>query len=114
MAWSSQVFLNCAQQCLFLPVAEIAAISADANYTIVTDVRRQQHMVRQTMSRWQARLPPGAFVALDRSLIVNLRNVRHWEHVDRETDVSLEGVDEPVHLGRTASSRFRDLMERKQ
>jgi len=104
---ADQVFINTGQRAFFMPVAEIAAIVAERNYSHVVDVRGRRHMVRMSMRAWEKRLPAD-FVTLDRSFIINRRHVRSWSFRDRKAEIRLGDIAVPFMLGRTGYRRFKE------
>jgi len=107
---TDRVFLNTGKKALFLPVTDIAAITAEGNYTHVIDIRGRRYMVRCTLKTWENRLPKEIFIPLDRSLMINRQQVRSWSVQCRKADVRLADIDTPFSLGRAAYQRFRELV----
>lgn len=107
---TDQVFLNTGKKSLFLPVMDIAAITAEGNYTHVIDVQGRRYMVRYSLRVWESRLPGEAFITLDRSLIINRHQVRSWRSESRKADIYLADIPTPFPLGRAAYQRFRELV----
>lgn len=107
---ADRVFLNTGKQSLFLPVTEIAAIASDGNYTHVIHVRGKRYMVRTPLRVWEKRLPGNLFVALDRSLMINRRQVRSWTVGLRKAEILLGNIETPFYLGRAGYRRFRELI----
>jgi LytTr DNA-binding domain len=65
---------------LFLAVADIRWIEGAGNYLRI-HLDSESHMVRETISDFEARLDPARFVRIHRSVIVNLdaiREMRPW------------------------------------
>jgi two-component system, LytTR family, response regulator len=60
---------------------------------------------------FESLLPAPPFLRLSRSLILNRDRLRKVETLSRaEARVTLDGVDEPVTLGRTAAQRLREAL----
>lgn len=108
--YDDTVFLNTGRQTFLVPVADIAAIRADGNYSHVLDVAGRDHMVRLKLSDWNARLPKQAFVALTRSLVINRNHITQWTVRARQADLHLGSIASPFHLGRAAVRRFQREM----
>jgi two-component system LytT family response regulator len=91
--------------------ADILWIEAVRNYSRVQARGRRLRIVRRTMAEWEAALPATAFGRLSRSLIVQLPAIRstQWQSRD-QTLVFFRDVDEPLPVGRSATSRLKDLL----
>ncbi|OGV67013.1 MAG: hypothetical protein A3K19_29600 [Lentisphaerae bacterium RIFOXYB12_FULL_65_16] len=108
--YDDSVFLNTGRQTFVVPVAEIAAIRADGNYSHVLDAAGKDHMVRVKLSDWLARLPGDAFPALSRSLLINRNHITRWAVRARQADLYLGSSAAPLHLGRTAVRRLQQAV----
>ncbi|MEP7337899.1 MAG: LytTR family DNA-binding domain-containing protein, partial [Acidobacteriota bacterium] len=66
----------------FLKTEEIDWISAEGNY-VNLHVKKDSHLLRETISSLEAQLDPQKFARIHRSQIVNIdriRELRHWSH----------------------------------
>lgn len=105
------IALRTPKQTVLVPVAEIAALRADGDFTHVFLAGRPAVMIWRTLSHFEDLLPSPPFLRLSRSLIVNRDRLRKMEAPSRDSaQVSLDGVAEPMVLGRTAASRLRDAL----
>ena len=66
----------------FLNACEVEYVASAGNY-VVTHVGTQEFLTRATLKGILARLLPLGFVQIERSLLVNLRQVAHVERLDR-------------------------------
>jgi len=91
--------------------ADIAWIEAVRNYTRVQARGRRPRIIRRTMAEWEAILPAAMFGRIGRSLIVQLPAIRstQWQSRD-QTLVFFRDVEEPLPIGRSATSRLKDLL----
>lgn len=81
----------------FVPLADIAAIESDENYTAVLLAGGNRLMVRRTLKSWEEALPPVQFVRVHRATIINLARFRGSDRqTDETTLLHLEGLPEPV------------------
>jgi len=104
------VTLRDKRQLRIISAGAIAAIEAEAAYSRVILSGQSPMLVLGSIADWEERLPSPPFARLERSLIVNLRQVRSVDALSRdETSLRLEGVEEPLRLGRTAAARLRKL-----
>ena len=93
-----------------VPVGEIVAVEAEGAYTKIILSNRPPMVVLGLICEWEDRLPSPPFVRLERSLLINLTRVRSEDVINRdEARVGLDGVAEPVILGRAASARLRKV-----
>lgn len=67
----------------FVKVEEVDWIEADGNYAVL-HAGKARHMVRETMTFLEANLPPGGFLRISRSSIVNLERVRELQPLAQE------------------------------
>lgn len=68
-------------QRVMLPLSEVDWIEAQGNY-LALQVGAEQHLVRDTMSRFAARLDPGQFLRIHRSMIVAIGRVRQVDFLN--------------------------------
>ncbi|NCO34846.1 MAG: hypothetical protein AUJ92_18455 [Armatimonadetes bacterium CG2_30_59_28] len=110
LTYSDVVLLSTNGRSLFAPLESIAVIMSDGNYTDVIDVAGNCQTVRRSLAEWGAILPKEDFVELDRRTIINRHHVRQWQAHQRETDLFLGENSHPLRLGRSASQRFRKMV----
>ena len=67
---------------VFIDVSDIAWIEAAGNYMVVHS-RGQNHVVRETLAALQRGLPPGQFIRLNRSVVVNVDVVKTVQRTGR-------------------------------
>ena len=97
-----------------LPFSQVAALSADGDFTRVLCLDGSSLMVCRMLGEYDAILPSPPFVRLDRSLIVNLESIVRTDRISRKfSRLWLQGVVNPLELGRTASQRLFGNLVRK-
>ncbi|MBI3923222.1 MAG: response regulator transcription factor [Armatimonadetes bacterium] len=111
LKYSDLILLDTNGRSMFVPLKSITVIMSDGNYTDVMDVAGNCQTVRRSLAEWRALLPEGDFVDLDRRTIINRHHVRQWQAQQRETDLFLGENSHPLRLGRTASERFKKMVE---
>lgn len=90
---------------------EIVALRADGDFTHVFVADQPALMMWRTLAHFEDLLPSPPFLLLSRSLIVNRDRLRRVETLSREsTRILMEGMAEPLSLGRTASARLRESL----
>jgi two-component system, LytTR family, response regulator len=91
--------------------AEIVALRADGDFTHVFVADQPALMMWRTLMHFEGVLPSPPFLRLGRSLIVNRDRLQHVETPSRETArVMLQGMAEPLTLGRAAAARLRKAL----
>jgi len=89
--------------------AEILWIKAQQNYSVVRIMGEGTPlMVPKSMADWESVLPPEIFERLDRSVILNIRQIQTVSWLSRdETLVAFSEDSEAVRVGRTAAQRLK-------
>jgi two-component system LytT family response regulator len=91
--------------------AEIVALRADGDYTHVFLAGQAPVMIWRTLAHFESLLPAPSFLRLGRSLIVNRDRLRSVETPSRgDARITLDGLAEPIELGRNASARLREAL----
>jgi two-component system LytT family response regulator len=106
-AADDRVLIKTGRRCFFLPAVQIAAIRAADNYSYIVCASGQEHLVRRSLKQWEALLPSDCFVILDRSCLVNWRQVSNWVVRGREIELYVGRLSKPLELGRAAVERFK-------
>ena len=91
---------------------EITTISAAGSYSRINLCNGEPALLLRSLEEWDQLLPTTGFVRVDRSLIVNLVAVRHFDIKNRdEALLHLQGTKTPVTLGRVAIRELRRALE---
>jgi two-component system LytT family response regulator len=107
----SVIALRTPRQMVLAPPADIVLLRADGDFTHVFVAGQPALMIWRTLGHFESLLPAPPFLRLSRSLILNRDRLRKVETLSRaEARVTLDGVDEPVTLGRTAAQRLREAL----
>src|SRR6266851_5393546 len=105
-AGSGVIALRTPKQTVIAQPAEIAALRADGDFTHVFIADQPAVMIWRTLGHFESLLPSPPFVRLGRSLIINRDRLRKVETPSRAgARITLDGVPEPLTLGRTAAER---------
>ena len=72
---ASRLAVKTGSQTLFVKVEDVAYIESAANYAVV-HTRAENHVLRETLTSLERRLPPRNFVRISRSIIVNLEHIK--------------------------------------
>jgi two-component system LytT family response regulator len=91
--------------------AEIVALRADGDFTRVHVAGQPEVMIWRSLAHFESLLPSPPFLRLGRSLIINRDRLRNIETPSRaEARLALEGMAEPLILGRAAAARLREAL----
>jgi two-component system LytT family response regulator len=95
------------------PLGTVAMLTAEADFTRVFLMGARDYLVCRLLRHFEAQLPTPPFVRISRSLIVNLDQLERvdWQEAGR-CSVSLSGDIGPVTLGRIATRRLRQCIDR--
>ncbi|MGH8430020.1 MAG: LytR/AlgR family response regulator transcription factor [Solimonas sp.] len=105
------ISLRTPRQTVLVAPAEIAALRADGDFTHVFVAGQPAVMILRTLGHFESLLPSPPFLRLGRSLIVNRDRLRKIETPSRDGAlVTLDGVPEPMTLGRAAANRLREAI----
>jgi two-component system LytT family response regulator len=107
----SVIALKTPKRTVMAEPGEIAALRADGDFTRVLLADRPEVMIWRTLAHFELLLPSPPFFRLGRSLIVNRDRLRSVEAPSRESaSITLQGIAEPLDLGRTAAQRLREIL----
>ena len=105
------IALRTPRQTVLAAVGDIAALRADGDFTHVLVAGRPAVMIWRTLGHFEELLPSPPFLRLGRSLIINRDRLRKIDALSRDNvQVTLDGVSEPLVLGRTAAARLREAL----
>src|SRR6266850_3013718 len=105
------IALRTPKRTVLVAPSEIAALRADGDFTHVFIADQPALMIWRTLGHFENLLPAPPFLRLGRSLIINRDRLRRVETPSRaEARITLDGVPEPVTLGRTAAARLREAL----
>ena len=105
------IALRTPKQTVLAQPAEIAALRADGDFTHVFIADQPAVMIWRTLGHFEELLPSPPFLRLGRSLIINCDRLRKIETPSRAGgQITLEGMSEPLVLGRTAAARLRETL----
>ena len=94
---------------LFLDPAEVEWIEAAGNYVRLND-GGESHLLRETMARVEARLPPERFLRIHRSAIANLEAVRELVLSPRGDFVVVLRSGKRLPLSRACRDRLEEAL----
>ena len=107
--YAARVVVRTGSAARFVDVADIQWIEARGNY-LRLHLPSARHLVRETLRDFSARLDPGAFVRIHRSIVVNLAAIAAVEpHFHGEYVLTLRN-GQRLQSSRTYSAGLRSLL----
>ncbi len=105
---NDRICLRTPERTLVAPLSDLVTLEADRDFTRVTVVENAPILICQSLGSYDAALPNPPFLRVSRSLMVNLNRLRSVEiSPSRGARIHLDGIEEPVPIGRTALRRLR-------
>lgn len=105
------IALRTPKRTLVVAPSEIAALRADGDFTHIMVADQPAVMIWRTLAHFESLLPSPPFLRLGRSLIINRDLLRDIETPSRDgARITLEGLGEPLVLGRAAAARLREAL----
>lgn len=110
VAAEEPLFVQAGKGGCWISPKDIAFIQSDRNYSSVTLADGKRVIVRQTMAVWRKKLTQPGFLQVDRTLILNLRQVRRTDFSGHAGLVFFIPGMEPLSLGRQGTTRLRQAL----
>jgi two-component system LytT family response regulator len=108
---SDWLFLRDRDRVEFVAVASVTHLTSDGDYTHVWTADGTDRLAKISLNAWERRLPPGDFLRIHRSAIVNLRFVRSVEPATNHGYwVHVRGRNTPLTMSRRHASRMRQRL----
>ena len=105
------IALRTPKRTLVVAPAEIAALRADGDFTHIMVADQPTVMIWRTLAHFESLLPSPPFLRLGRSLMINRDLLRDIETPSRDgARITLQGLAEPLMLGRAAAARLREAL----
>jgi len=93
----------------FLPLREIAMLQAEGDYTRIYATHGRDMLVSKRLGQFEAEIEHPDFVRISRFMIMNRLAIRTIRHAFAgKQAVTLQGLEDPVIVGRAAARRLRD------
>lgn len=108
---SARIELRSASRVVFSEVSDIVAVRAEGDFSHVLLSERPAVMVLRSLGQFETLLPSPPFFRLGRSIIVNRDRVQSVAARSRdEVRLTLQGLADPLVIGRAAAARLREAM----
>ncbi len=96
---------------VLVAAGEIAAVKADGDFARVMLADQPALMIWRTLAHFETLLPSPPFLRLGRSLMINRDRLRGIDARSRDdVRLTLQGISEPLSIGRAAAVRLREAM----
>jgi two-component system, LytTR family, response regulator len=105
-----RVVIRTGVRIVFLRIDEIDWMEAEGNY-VRLHVGKKSHLLRETMSRLEARLDPASFLRIHRSTIVNIDRIKEMESLFHGEYVLVLHDGTKLTSSRGYRDRLRVLLE---
>jgi len=109
---SDRLVIRSGGRITFLRVEEIDYIEAAGNYLRI-HTGKDEHLLRQTMNEIELRLPPGQFVRIHRSSIVNVDRIKKVEPIFHGDLRLTLHTGAQLTLSRSYRAKFQALLSRR-
>jgi two-component system, LytTR family, response regulator len=94
-----------------LPVADVIWIESLQNYSVVQLPGSDRRSIKRTLSEWATLLSEREFVRIGRSHLIQIAKIKSITSPCRnEVLVSFHGVEQPLRIGRAASSKLKGIL----
>lgn len=105
---NDRICLRTPERTVVAPLGDMIMLEADRDFTRVTVLDNAPLLICKSLGTYDATLPNPPFFRISRSLIVNLSRLRSVElSPARGARIVLEGIADPISIGRTALKRLR-------
>lgn len=106
------IALRTPKRTVVVPPGDIAALRADGDFTHIMVADQPAVMIWRSLAHFESLLPSPPFLRLGRSLIINRDLLREVLAPSRDgARIVLQGLAEPLLLGRAAAARLRDALD---
>jgi two-component system, LytTR family, response regulator len=94
-----------------VPVADVIWVESLQNYSVVQLPGCDRRSIKRTLTEWAALLPEREFVRIGRSHLIQIAKLKSITSPCRnEVLVSFHGVEQPLRVGRAASSKLKAFL----
>jgi len=106
-----RICLHTPHQSMVVPVDSIPLLQADGDFTRIHIPNSTPLMICQPLGSYEKILPFPPFAKIDRSHLINLKKITRIDRKSRdEANLILEGVPQPIPIGRAAQLRLKDFL----
>lgn len=97
----------------FAPLAEISAIRAEENYSLIQLIDGSNVLVRRSLKAWEDMLPAGGFMRVHRTVILNLARLTGFRREPHKAiSVQVQGLAESLPVSRPYWAELKTRLPR--
>ena len=94
-----------------VPVNDVIWVESLQNYSVVQLPGRERRTLKRTLTEWAALLPEQEFVRIGRAHLIQIAKIKSiTSPLRNEVLVSFHGVEQPLRVGRAASSKLKIIL----
>ncbi len=107
-AMADRICLRTPERTIVAPLGDVIALEAEKDFTRVSVAGNPPLLICQSIGTYERNLPKPPFLRLDRSTILNISRIHSVEiSPTRGAHVTMNGLESPIALGRSALRRLR-------
>jgi len=92
-------------------VTDVIWVESLQNYSVVQLPGRDRRTLKRTLTEWAAMLPEQEFVRIGRCHLIQIAKIKSiTSPLRNEVIVAFHGVEQPLRVGRAASSKLREVL----
>ena len=104
-----RICLQTPQQTVVVPIRSIPLLEADGDFTRIHLPNSSPLMICHTLHSYEKILPAPPFARIDRFHLVNINSIVRLDRKSRDVaHLILDGVPQPIPIGRAAQLRLKD------
>ncbi len=93
---------------------EIVCVRAENQYSSILCSNNKTFLIRKSLSEWQDTLPENYFIRIHRAAIIHSKFVKSIDKIpDKNYEVTMEYLTEPLEVSRTYVKNFKNILLRK-
>ena len=108
-SYLSRIAVKTGAQTIFVRVEDVDYIESAGNYAVV-QTHAENHILRETLTSLEAKLPPHLFLRISRSILVNLERVKSLQSTPRGDYLVVLQDNRPL----TMTRGVKEIQERMQ
>lgn len=108
LKYSDSLFERVNESLKVLKLRDIAAITAEGDYTRIHTSDGKKSLVTRSLKKWEGLLPEDHFMRIHRSAIINLDRVERMEkYFQNSYRVYIESLEEPLEMSRRYAGQLK-------
>lgn len=108
LEFDDRIFLELGERSVFLKVNEISHINSAGDYSEITTVSGEKHLIEKPLREWEERLPEKYFLRIHRQTIINLEEIEEIETwFNRTFQVRLKNFRQKLSVSRRYAVKLK-------